>query len=129
MTRASPIVLFFGCWNTSGHYLHAPGGRVMPERNVEILLPPELQLRHLDGRLQPNDAGQVEQRFRVHHLADWTVLAFWDRTVDHRRNSCAAFLVQGSLAPEAALQEAWRAFPELQPRFPLLRAAGRWVTA
>jgi hypothetical protein len=112
-------VLFFGCvgFGTAGHFLRAPGWRHVPSRCV----PDSLQPTRLDGQLAPKDPHQREGRARLHHLDGWTVVAWWDRSVDTRMNSNSALLVRGTHSFAAVLLAAADAFPELLPRFGLLR--------
>ena len=48
---------------------------------------------------------------RLHHVAGWTVAAWWDRSADTRINSNAAVVMQGTHTWEAMLAAAREAFP------------------
>lgn len=101
--------LYFGVWGVPGHFLYGPGGHV--ERST---LPTEL--RSLDGPFAGDpakikgyydgiygkktvpywDSKDEEQgQARMHFVAGWTVMAFWDRSGDRRGGSNSNFLAEG----------------------------------
>lgn len=106
-------ILFFGCYGRVGHHLWAPGGLHVPHARV----PDALRPNRLDGVLAPKDERQLERRARLHHIDGWTVVAWWDRSVDTRMGSNSAFLMRGTHDFHAVLLAAGEAFPELLPRF------------
>jgi hypothetical protein len=87
----------------------------MPVERVR--LPHSLQTTRLAGQLAPKDAQQRERRARLHHIDGWTVVAWWDRSVDQRRGSNSALLMRGTHDFHAVLLAAGESFPELLPRF------------
>ena len=118
-------ILFFGAWSKPGHYYWAPGRRWA---ECERILPASLQGRKLDGRLAPqkrfttypNSLIEAEGEAAVHHIEGWTVVAWWDRSVDTRPGSNSALLMRGTHTMTAVLLEAADKFPELLPRFATL---------
>jgi len=52
----------------------------------------------------------------LHHVAGWTVVAWWDRSEDDRHGSNAVFLAPGEHAFEAMLDLARKAFPREMER-------------
>jgi hypothetical protein len=110
-------VLFWGCYRRAGHFLY---GRGLRSVNHTGLLPASLQPMRLDAQLAPKDPKQREGRARLHHLDGWTVIAWWDRSVDERMGSNSALLVRGTHSFGAVLLAAADAFPELLPRFGML---------
>lgn len=52
--------------------------------------------KELDGGLQPKGSQTLGLATRTWKDA-WTAVAFWDRSVDARPNSCGVFLVEGML--------------------------------
>jgi hypothetical protein len=111
---------YFGCWNRTGHYLFNPDGsfvgnaaRIGPWGN------------EMDGGLCPNPGSatgfptgpQVEGDALVHHRDGWTALAFWDRSVDARTNSCSVFIFDGALEAPVAISMAKAMFPEIWQRY------------
>lgn len=125
-------VLYFGYWYPGGgHMLCKPSG--YSER--EDTLPQEL--RRLDGPFAGDpakikgyydgvhgkqtvphwDTNDQEQGLgRLHHVAGWTVLAFWDRSGDTRGSSNSAFLAEGELSFEEMRDLAQEHFPSIWTR-------------
>lgn len=110
----------------AGHYLRAtstPPGQHLESiglagtREVEkILVPSMLDTYFLgrDGRQQT----EGEAVLWVRMVPDpWTVLTFWDRSVDTRFGCCASFLLKGALDFATALETARAAFPQVFARF------------
>lgn len=104
------MIYFFGCWERAGHYLHAVDGR---------------QLRWaegpwgyaIDGGLLDKRVAQVEGVAVVAQRDGWTAVSFWDRSVDKRQGSNAAFLVDELVTGEELLARARVAFPTIFARF------------
>lgn len=113
----SDEIFFFGCYRDTGHFLWAPGG--VPAKDKA--LPPSLKRMRLDTTHAPKDAREREGRAAVHHVDGWTVVAWWDRSVDRRHGSNSAFLMKGEHSFSAVLLAAGNAFPELLPRFATLQ--------
>jgi len=109
-------ILFFGAYRSAGHYLREPGGRMADARRM----PDALQPYRLDGTLTPRDGLQRQGRACLHHVAGWTVVAWWDRAVDERMGSNSAFLMRGTHTFHGVLLAGANAFPELLPRFAML---------
>lgn len=110
--------LYFGCENReSGHYLWMPGMHSVPYHVQRDQLPGPLQPHGLDGTYAPL-GPEVEGQALLHHVHGRTVLAFWDRSVDHRGGSNSAFILSGRLTFEEAVAQARAAFPEVWARFP-----------
>jgi hypothetical protein len=110
----SDTAFYFGCWDGPGHFLHVPGGRTR-----EHSLPPDFPLRFhiLDGGLLPPNLPEVEGRATFIHINGWTVMSFWDRSVDTRGKCNSAFLFRGRLSFSEACHEAAEAFPSVWRRF------------
>lgn len=96
----------FGCWDEPGHGWHQRDNDYIPQRDVVRRVGPEIHPR-IDGgfcpgapapsdRLQRPTRSQVQGEAALHHLAGWTVLALWDRSVDTRGGSNAAFVALGT---------------------------------
>lgn len=86
-------VLYFGCQGRGnrGHSLYGPRGPLL-RRGAEAIPFTDAEL---DGGFCPEGA-QGEGLARLHCLRGWTVLAFWDRSADHRGNSHSTFLAEGN---------------------------------
>jgi hypothetical protein len=108
----------------SGHILYDQNLR--PVRSEE---PRDLPFSSciLDGGLLPPYRPQTEGRAMLIHFLGmpespsiWTVLTFWDRSVDHRGNSCSAFVFRGNLTFTDACTKAREVFPRVWQRFTFL---------
>lgn len=106
---------YFGCHGQAGHFLWGPGmGKIWREEHI---LPLPLHASVLDGGYAPQ-GPEVEGLALLHRVHDWTVLAFWDRSVDTRGKCNSVFLFQpNTLTFEQAVEHARVIFPEVYSRF------------
>lgn len=106
---------YFGCRNTGGmgHFLIDEFGE---SKGLELLkkLPWGLSI---DGGLCEKDYGQSEGIAQIHHKDGWTVLAFWDRSVDTRPNSNSAFIVDKIMNFDQMIDLAKEKFPSIWARY------------
>lgn len=111
---------YYGCGNDSGHYWWAPNDR--PDPLLNAYKTPEDRMRPLgspfgvevDCGVQPKtEPYQHQGPCRIETRDGWTVMAWWDRSVDKRYNSCSAFVHRGE-----------HAFPEM---LKLLKSEFPWV--
>ena len=99
---------YFGCWgHNTGHTLRDADGSV----HRDIVLPQALRFTRLDAGYCDPTCSQAQGRALLHHVAGWTVLALWDRTVDTRFGSNSAFLVEGTHGFAEVCDQARAAFP------------------
>jgi len=105
---------YFGCYGRLGHYLYERGGS-----NCERRLPNDFPVRpqQLDTGFLPKGGQQIEGIAHLYHVNGWTVVSFWDRTVDSRHGSNSSFVVRGVLDFDAVMAAAKEAFPEVCERF------------
>lgn len=104
---------FFGVWSPDsvGHYLYGPG-------MVRLMYCPAGDWISLDGSYAPGCGTDAVDRL-TQPLGVWrrtvvlgcTILGCWDRSADERRNSNAAFIVEGEYRLKWALEIARAAFP------------------
>jgi hypothetical protein len=89
---------YFGCWDRVGHYLHKPQG--ISVQNAGPFT------SHIDGKYPPKtkDIRENEKESSITHEQGWTILAMWDRSVDERYGSNAAFLIEGTYTKEQMWQ-------------------------
>ncbi len=106
---------YFGCWHGAGHYLHSPGGRKCWEAAVPADFP--CRITALDTGFLPPGQGQKEGRASLWHGNGWTILAFWDRSVDTRSGCNSAFIFRGTHDFNAMLALAEMDYPEVCKRF------------
>lgn len=103
-------VYFFGCWDGVGHYLfesryNRPSFESIPWGT------------DIDGGLAPAGVKQRQGVAELHHKDGWTALSWWDRSIDHRSNSNAAILAEGTHNYDEMIQLGKDHFPEIMGRF------------
>jgi hypothetical protein len=109
---------YFGCFGELGHYWWSTSLR------EKIFDTPQELGRGLaiDGIYAPfgreieGSAQIVYMRPPNQHKA-WTIIAFWDRSVDKRSGSNSAFVLEGVYPFEDALHIAKGQFPDVFKRF------------
>ena len=108
---------YSGCWGDVGHYLFNRAGR------KAHVLPDDFPIMAnvLDCGLLPPKSKQVEGEGHFLHVGAWTVLTFWDRSVDKRFGSCSAFIFRGIFTVAEMLAQIRWDFPAIWERlnFPL----------
>lgn len=116
MSETLNDVFYFGCWNEPGHYLHNPAGsRLHSERTLPHDFPCAINV--LDTGFLPPNLPETEGRATVAHLNGWTILAFWDRSVDSRGKCNSAFVMRDTLDFDDAVLRSRAAFPNIYLRF------------
>jgi hypothetical protein len=121
------MVLYFGCWNDAGHFLHDISGHHVyrPERPDDLPWDEDL----MDATLLRN--GKVPDRpdGRVFWTAGgstafWYAFYWWDRSVDTRGACNSGIYVRGFGWPEAkaAFEYGCAQFPHVVQRqkYPLI---------
>lgn len=125
--------LYFGYWGSPGHFLYKPDGNgarhsQLPTelRDIESLAgDPDKIKRYDDGvhgkKTVPfwDEKDQEQGRARLHLIAGWTVLAFWDRSGDRRGGSNSAFLAEGKFTFDEMCALARQHFPSVWTRITL----------
>jgi len=107
-------IFYFGKrYKHSGHHLYSSRGMVY-DRDLpnDFPCPPYA----LDGGFLPPKRPQREGRAHLVHFTGWTVLAFWDRSGDSRRNSGSSFIVRGHHGFNEVITKTKKAFPEIWER-------------
>lgn len=104
---------YFGCRDQSGHYLYDSNGQ-------ELFMSPHdsgpFSAKRLDGGFCPT-GHQDEGVAKLTHEAGFTVLAFWDRSVDKRPGSHSTFVFEGAMSFQEAVELASRYFPRITARY------------
>ncbi len=112
--------LYFGRWGAPGHHLNTRSGHMArPEdglrvRDLDGDPGPYLPVTYEDRRHQEAPQGVARLTYERH--LNLTILAFWDRSADHRPGSHSTFVLPGELGYESALLTAREAFPEVWER-------------
>ena len=113
---------YFGCASETGHY---PFNTRYRTPHVEV----SRALASYDGGQKgdsilpygfKDSSKQVEGHAGLTYQADLgvTVLAFWDRSIDHRGSSWSGFFLPGRISEsDAAIEAAKTAFPAIWQRF------------
>lgn len=108
---------YFGCWGRPGHYLFAPNGQHVYEHTHA--LPPDFPVKvcTLDGGLLGYPQREVEGEAVLTLIRNWTIISFWDRTVDHRGACNSNFVMRGRLLFDQAIEVAKSQYPTIFARF------------
>lgn len=104
---------YYGCIDRLGHYLFASPwhlARVEPGA-----WPFGADGWSLDGKYAP-PGPEVQSLARIVHVDGWTVLAMWDRSVDHRAHSNSNFVAKGEKTFEDMVALAAEYFPSVWKR-------------
>lgn len=108
---------YYGCWDRPGHFMRAAEGLGLRYSKAEREFTEKNPWGYeVDSGLCP-DGPEIQGRALLHHKDDWTVLSFWDRSVDKRGKCNSNFLLEGTLSFDEALAEAKRLFPTVFARF------------
>lgn len=107
--------MYFGCWNgEAGHFLGSPSGRRGSlDRQIDFPVKDYI----LDGGLLPPNLPQTEGRATLVHINGWTIMSFWDRSVDSRYGCNSTFLIKGHLEFDAMVARCKYHFREIWDRF------------
>lgn len=123
---------FYGCIERAGHYLWRRGsGRPAAahdmEDSIRRALAAPLDAAGVGGLCWNSpkskwgessyDRDETEGRALLTQRNGWTVVAFWDRSVDRRGACNAAFIVKGELTFAQAVRVARHRWPEVWARF------------
>lgn len=110
-----PTVYYFGCLERAGHHLYLPSGMTAWDDRLPADFP--CPSRVLDCGFLPPRQPEIEGRASLVHINGWTVLAFWDRSVDTRGKCNSAFVARGTLDFDGIVSAAKVAFPKVWVRF------------
>lgn len=109
-TEAKPVgqCYYFGCHKQPGHYLWTESGS-LASRIADSVLP----FRHtiLDAGLLPKVGNQVEGHASLSHIGKWTIISFWDRSVDKRGACNSSFVIPKTLEFSDAIEVSKERFP------------------
>lgn len=126
---AKPRVYFFGvgAYDSAGHYLHSGEGSQLWRRHPDWPRDLPKQLESPDGTLCFRDSApgysiplsvrEPEGVARIHLIAGWTAIGWWDRSADKRGACNANFFARGVWRFADLLEEARRQYPRLFARF------------
>ena len=120
-------VYYFGCVETSGHFLWTPDLRRTLYKDVPQDWPFGRGGGRLDGGFMPGPPprrgssytafeNQTQSLAKLSHVKGWTVLAMWDRTVDLRPGCNSEFVTRGTLSFDEMVELAKEHFPTIWKR-------------
>lgn len=116
---------YFGCQGDAGHYWWDAEGPRM-SRKAEARVGEKIASK-IDGGFCPGVSDnpnrpyartrpEVEGEAALHYLDGWTVLAFWDRSVDKRGGCNSNFVVRGHATFDEVLALAKEQYPQVMNR-------------
>ena len=117
-------IYYFGCIDRPGHYLWEPGPR--RPKDPTPFDTPGFPGAKLDMNYAPKDGNQPPALIGRHCVDGWTVISFWDRSVDERRNSNSSFIAPGEHSTEEMIALAKQHFPEVIGRVNRWLQTGDW---
>lgn len=132
--ESCPTVLYFGPLKESGHFMFYDTGYKVPWSEGDITPWP---CDSIDGTVQPGAVmvgDRLVQRGSwkygeavIRQKDGWTLLSFWDSTVDTRPGSSSTYLAEGIFTFEQMVELAKERFPERWAimKFPVVDATER----
>lgn len=117
-------VYYFGCRGAAGHYWFLPNNDLRYISNWEIdkNLPSEFQNGRIDSGFCPGGGSRNKNRAEIPGeakltvVSGWTVLGWWDRSVDKRGGSNSNILAKGTFDFTTMLEIGKVRFPEVMKR-------------
>lgn len=115
---------FFGCWEQSGHFWRSAPPKNLQYPEIEKRLGPDIHVRIdtgfcpgvMKGEQYKRSRDEVEGEAALHRVNGWTILSWWDRSVD-KRGACNSNVVVLGEHNYATMLEVVRAqFPSLFAR-------------
>lgn len=112
----SEQIFYFGCIREPGHYLWV-SEHCRIWNSTDVGIGRDLSAA-LDGAFCPPDMNE-QQRWMCSLVPPWTIVAWWDRSVDSRPNCVSVFIGKGlDGEPHRLLEEAKGIFPSVFQRQP-----------
>ena len=107
-------MFYFGCHRETGHFLWKEDQRRASRSDERSL---SFNWTILDACLFPVDAKDVQGEATITHFMGWTVISFWDRSVDKRPMSNSSFVVKGHHSFDDMVKMTKEKFPWVWSRF------------
>ena len=114
-TPTDPEILYFGCLDEPGHYLHS-------KRQSRMHCDATPWGYDIDGKILEGSKSYREGIPVRAERDGWTAVDFWDNSVDSRPGSHSCFLCAATLTTDELLVLARAQWPEVfaRRRFPVL---------
>lgn len=106
-------MIFFGCVKAVGHFLYTKEGYMMSREAVKKL---PFEEAILDAGLLKG-VPMTEGLATISVIRGWTVVSFWDNSVDKRGKSNAAFIYPKSMTFEEMIEISREQLPWFWKRF------------
>lgn len=114
----APQAFYFGCIKTAGHYLWDSSGRRRCGYTSDLPRDFPVMIGVLDaGLLGHYVEDQPEGEAVLSHIGNWTILSFWDRSVDRRHGCNSNFIIRGKWTFDEAVAVAKDQFANVWSRF------------
>jgi len=113
-------VFYFGCYKDHGHFMRASdaNGKLRYSTEEHEFVDKNPWGYEIDSGLCPKTIGyETEGLSSIHQKDGWTVLSFWDRSIDSRHKSNSNFLAEGTFDFAEMLKISKEHFPEVFQRF------------
>jgi hypothetical protein len=107
---------YFGCWSQPGHHLFTVDGMGTHERRDDFPRDFPVKIHVLDTGLLGYDTKEEQGEAVLSHIGKWTILSFWDRSIDKRGQCNSNFILRGILTFGDALAVAKSKFPSIFAR-------------
>jgi hypothetical protein len=121
---------YYGCEDDTGHHWWARDGHWKGHRDIIARLPaPSIGPYRVDqgfcpGAPAPSDRLQRWRRSKwrigeaaLHRVDGWTILSFWDNSIEKRPGGCSTFVAIGTHDYETMRAIAAAQFPSVWTRF------------
>jgi hypothetical protein len=117
---------YFGCQRDAGHYWWDASSQSMGSRRAEMRVGAQIASK-IDGGFCPGVSTnpnrpydrtrpEVEGEAALHYVDGWTILGFWDRSVDKRGACNSNFIIRGHCTFDEVLQIAREQYPQVMGR-------------
>ncbi len=113
------LMVYFGPYTESGHFMFYEGGAKVPYRVADTLTP---WGERIDGTVQPGmvywrerwtHRGQMREGDAVLHTwGGWTALSIWDSSVDTRSGCSSTYIAEGVFTFDEMVEMAKARFTE-----------------
>ena len=106
---------YFGCQQQSGHYWWRPDR--LPcgsSSHVQQAVGPSIHPK-IDGGFCPK--RDIQGNAKLTEIDGWTILSFWDNSIDKRGQSSSSFVAKGSYDFDGMLAIAEAQFPSVWKRY------------
>jgi hypothetical protein len=105
-------IFYFGCRREAGHYLWQGNRRAWDN------VPDDFPCTTTPDAVFLSPKGpEVEGLASFCHLGGWTIISFWDRSVDTRGKCNSTFIARGCFDFDSMCAKSREAFPDIWQRF------------